>query len=111
MICVSSSRAVHLLCALAGHVVTLGGSVVRKLLLLLAVTALVAGTGASARAASPGPGSSTGAGSVFVPNPVQSLGNESLTDQKDADAAVPAAAYRTVTLTNLDRSGHLSGDY
>src|SRR5262245_48621501 len=62
-------------------------------------------------AASPGPGSSTGTGSVFVPNPVQSLGDESLTDQKDADAAVPAAAYHDVTLTNLDGSGNLSGDY
>jgi zinc metalloprotease ZmpB len=84
---------------------------VRKLLLLLAVTALVTGTGSGAMAASPGPGSSTGTGSVFVPNPVQSLGDESLTDQKDADAAVPAAAYHEVTLTNLDGSGHLSGDY
>src|SRR5215472_3182761 len=111
MICISSSRAVLLLCARAGHVVTLGGSVVRKLLLLLAVIALVAGTGASARAAGSGPGGSTGVGSVFVPNPVQSLGDESLTDQKDADAAVPPAAYHTVTLTNLDGSGHLSGDY
>jgi hypothetical protein len=88
-----------------------GGPVVRKLLLLLAVTALVTGTGSVAMAASPGPGSSTGTGSVFVPNPVQSLGDESLTDQKDADAAVPAAAYHDVTLTNLDGSGHLSGDY
>ena len=52
-----------------------------------------------------------GSASVFVPNPVQSLGNESLTDQKDADAAVPAAAYHSVTLTNLDGSGFLRGDY
>src|SRR5256886_3500990 len=88
-----------------------GRSVVRKLSLLLAVTALVTGTGSSAMAASPGPGSSTGTGSVFVPNPVQSLGDESLTDQKDADAAVPPAAYHDVTLTNLDGSGYLSGDY
>src|SRR5262249_782565 len=57
------------------------------------------------------PGSSTGSGAVFVSNPVQSLGDESLTDQKDADAAVPAAAYHDVTLTHLDGSGHLSGDY
>src|SRR3954453_21407238 len=87
------------------------GPVVRKLLLLLPVTALLAGTGSSAMAASPGPGSSTGTGSVFVPNPVQSLGDESLTDQKDADAAVPPAAYHDVTLTNLDGSGYLSRDY
>jgi hypothetical protein len=66
---------------------------------------------AVALAAKPGPGSSTGVGSVFVPNPVQSLGNESLTDQKDSDAAVPASAYHNVTLTNLDGSGFLHGDY
>src|SRR5262249_54318040 len=64
-----------------------------------------------ASATKPGPGISTGVGTVFVPNPVQSLGDESLTDQKDADAAVPAAAYHTVTLTHLDGSGFLSGDY
>ena len=83
----------------------------RRLLLFLAVTALVTGTGATVMAAGPGPDTSTGTGSVFVPNPVQSLGDESLTDQKDADAAVPAAAYHDVTLTNLDGSGYLRGDY
>jgi hypothetical protein len=50
-------------------------------------------------------------GTVFVPNPVQSTGDESLTDQKDSDAAVPASAYYTVPLTNLDGSGYLNGDY
>ena len=62
-------------------------------------------------AAKPGPGTSTGTGRVFVPNPVQSLGNESLTDQKDSDSAVPANAYYAVTLTNLDGSGFLRGDW
>jgi hypothetical protein len=85
--------------------------VVRKLLLVLATAGLLIATATSATAAKPGPGTSTGAGSVFVPNPVQSLGDESLVDQKDADAAVPAAAYRDVTLTNLDGSGFLHGDY
>src|SRR5512132_3665657 len=65
----------------------------------------------TASAAKPGPGTATGTGSVFVPNPVQSLGDETLVDQKDADAAVPRAAYRDVTLTNLDGSGFLRGDY
>jgi hypothetical protein len=77
----------------------------------LAAIALATGSATRAMAASPGPGSSTGIGSVFVPNPVQSLGDESLTDQKDADAAVPAAADDDVTLTNLDGSGFLKGDY
>ena len=40
-------------------------------------------------AAKTGPGISVGSGSVFVPNPVQSLGIDTLTDQKDADSAVP----------------------
>ncbi len=84
----------------------------KKLPVFLALLALavVPATGV-ASAAKPGPGTGTGAGSVFVPNPVQSLGNESLTDQKDADAAVPAAAYHEVTLTNLDGSGFLHGDF
>jgi hypothetical protein len=77
-------------------------------LLMLVAAASVA---AVATAGKPGPGTSTGSGTVFVSNPVQSLGDESLTDQKDADSAVPAAAYHTVTLTNLDGSGFLSGDY
>jgi zinc metalloprotease ZmpB len=84
---------------------------VRKLFFLLATAALVTASATSAAAASTGPAGSTGTGTVFVPNPVQSLGDESLTDQKDADAAVPAAAYHEVTLTNLDGSGTLSGDY
>jgi hypothetical protein len=85
--------------------------VVRKLFFLLATAALVTASATSAAAASTGPVGSTGTGTVFVPNPVQSLGDESLTDQKDADAAVPAAAYHDVRLTNLDGSGTLSGDY
>jgi hypothetical protein len=52
-----------------------------------------------------------GTGKVFSPNPVASLQNESLTDQNDKDSAVPAAAYKSVTLTDLDGSGYLSGTY
>src|SRR6476660_3624577 len=58
-----------------------------------------------------GNGSSVGSAQVFVPNPVSSLGDESLTDQKDSDSAVPAAAYHAVQLTNLDGSGFLLCDY
>jgi zinc metalloprotease ZmpB len=54
---------------------------------------------------------SLGTAQVFVPNPVQSTGDESLTDQKDADIAVPGVAYIPVTLTNLDGSGYLNGDW
>jgi len=70
--------------------------------LLLAPTAL---------AAKPGPGTSTGTGRVFFPNPVASLQDQTLTDQKDADYPALQPAYRIVTLTNLDGSGYLRGDW
>ena len=56
-------------------------------------------------------GSSTGTGRVFLPNPVADLQDESLTDQKDADYPALQPAYHQVTLTNLDGSGYLRGDY
>ena len=83
----------------------------RNLIAALAVAVVGVVLAAVATAAqSPGAGS-TGIGSVFADNPVQELGNENLTDQKDSDAAVPADAYHDVTLTNLDGSGYLCGDY
>src|SRR6187401_3618323 len=81
--------------------------VVVGMVVLVTVVVFVAVAGAGKN----GNGSTTGSAQVFVPNPVQSLGNESLTDQKDSDAAVPAAAYHSVQLTNLDGSGFLHGDY
>jgi hypothetical protein len=82
-----------------------------KLFTLGALVVLIGVTAAAATAAKPGPGTSTGIGSVFVSNPVEDLGIQSLRDQKDSDAAVPAAAYHDVTLTNLDGSGFLRGDW
>jgi hypothetical protein len=81
--------------------------------LLIGATVLIAAVAvvAIAGAGKVGNGSSTGSALVFVPNPVSSLGDESLTDQKDSDAAVPAAAYHAVRLTNLDGSGFLRGDF
>jgi zinc metalloprotease ZmpB len=73
----------------------------------LAIAILLVTT--AAFAAKPGPGTSTGTASVFVSNPVEDLNNQSLRDQKDSAAAVPAAAYHTVTLTDLDGSGFLRG--
>jgi zinc metalloprotease ZmpB len=77
----------------------------------LAAVAALAIVGAGAGATTTSAASSTATGRVFFNNPVQSTGDETLTDQKDSDAAVPASAYRTVTLTNLDGSGRLVGDY
>ena len=64
-------------------------------------------------AAWPGTGlhAASATGTVFFPNPVQATGNENLTDNKDADAPAFASAYHRVTLTHLDNSGTLSGDY
>jgi hypothetical protein len=77
----------------------------------LAATCLVAGAAlvAPAAATKPGSGTTVGSGSVFMVNPVQSSGDQSLTDQKDAASAVPATAYATVPLRNLDGSGYLTG--
>jgi len=82
---------------------------VKRVILVAAVVALA--TASAALATKPGPGTSTGTARVFVPNPVQDLGDESLTDQKDADYPALADAYHTVTLTHLDGSGFLDGDW
>ena len=63
----------------------------------------------------PPAGGSTAPAQVFAPNPVADLGNETLTDKKDADyfSADPflRTAYHQVTLTDLDGSGTLTGKY
>jgi hypothetical protein len=53
----------------------------------------------------------TAQGKVFDPNPVVTLRDESLTDQKDADYAALQPAYKIVTLVRLDGSGDLRGDF
>ena len=79
-----------------------------KLVLIALFTAAAAWT--VTLSAKPG-GSDTAAGTAFLPNPVAALQDQSLTDQKDADYAALAPAYRRVTLTNLDGSGFLRGDW
>jgi zinc metalloprotease ZmpB len=79
--------------------------------LAIAAAALCAAIAPSAHAAKPAPTGSTAPGQVFFPNPVQTLQDESLTDQKDANYPALAAAYRRVTLTDLDGSGTLAGTY
>jgi hypothetical protein len=81
----------------------------RALFALFALLALA--TASAALATKPGSGTSTGQARVFVPNPVQDLGNQGLTDQKDADYAALQPAYRTVALTDLDGSGFLRGSW
>jgi len=77
----------------------------------LVVFVLLAMVSSTALAAKGGPGTSTGTGQVFFPNPVAYLQNQSLTDQKDANYPALQPAYVTVTLTNLDGSGYLRGDW
>ena len=77
----------------------------------LIVFVLLGVVSSTALAAKGGPGTSTGTGRVFLPNPVADLQDQSLTDQKDADYAALQPAYHNVTLTNLDGSGYLQGDW
>ncbi|MFF0556311.1 M4 family metallopeptidase [Streptomyces sp. NPDC004266] len=66
-----------------------------------ATAALLPSAGASAAAAPQA--------RVFMVNPVQSSGDQTLADHKDAASDVPASAYAAVALRNLDASGALSG--
>jgi zinc metalloprotease ZmpB len=84
----------------------------RCLLTATVVTSLVgtvvAGPGAAAKPV-PATFTSTARGTVFLPNPVQQTGLQSLTDRKDSDYAALQPAYRRVTLTDLEGSGSLTG--
>ena len=57
------------------------------------------------------PGTTTGSASVFMVNPIQSSGDQSLSDRKDSASAVPASEYATVPMRNLDGSGYLKGSW
>jgi hypothetical protein len=86
----------------------------RTTLVATATAALLATGGAlagGASAASNDPFGGQAEGTVFYPNPVQQLGIQTLTDNKDADYPALAPAYRRVTLTDLDASGTLTGRY
>ena len=87
------------------------GSAAARATVVAALSIAVLAVATTAFAAKPGPGTKTGSGTVFAPNPVADLQNQSLTDQKDADYAALAPAYHRVVLTHLDGSGFLRGDY
>ena len=78
-------------------------------MLLLQVVALLAIAPSAALAGEPVGGGPTASASVFAPNPVASSGNQSLTDNKDADYPALTAELVPVTLTDLDGSGYLRG--
>ncbi|MFD8143078.1 M4 family metallopeptidase [Streptomyces sp. NPDC059708] len=74
------------------------------------VAALALAGPASARSAATGAaGSVLPQARIFMVNPVQSSGDQSLTDGKDGNAAVPESAYTLAALRRLDASGTLSG--
>ncbi|MEU3724236.1 M36 family metallopeptidase [Streptomyces sp. NPDC031705] len=75
-----------------------------------AASALVTLAG-TATAAAPAPAAPLPQGRVFMVNPVQSSGDQTLADAKDSADAVPASAYATAALRNLDGSGGLSGKW
>jgi hypothetical protein len=83
---------------------------IRRFAVCAALT-LVASALVISAAGKPPSGSPLGAGTVFLPNPVADLGDETLTDQKDADYPALAPAYHDVVLTNLDGTGFLVGDW
>jgi zinc metalloprotease ZmpB len=76
-----------------------------------AALAVAASTFIVSAAGKPPAGSTLGVGTVFLPNPVADLGDQTLTDQKDVDYPALARAYHDVVLTNLDGSGFLTGDW
>jgi zinc metalloprotease ZmpB len=78
---------------------------------LLVALAIVTSALVVSAAGKPPSGSALGVGTVFLPNPVADLGDQTLTDQKDADYPALAAAYHDVVLTHLDGSGFLVGDW
>jgi hypothetical protein len=80
----------------------------RKVWMLAALTIVTSTFGIRA-VSKPSSGSAFGVGTVFLPNPVAELGDQTLADQKDADYAALARAYHDVVLTNLDGSGFLVG--
>jgi hypothetical protein len=85
----------------------------RRLLipLLAAILCSALALGPAAARKPPADPVTTGTGRVFLPNPVADLQNQDLTDRKDRDYAALQPAYHEVTLTNLDGSGYLVGDW
>jgi len=77
--------------------------------------AIAAGAATLALLAGPAAAGTTAPAQVFLPNPVADLGLQTLTDRKDADYFTPdpflRTAYHRVTLTQLDGSGTLTGDF
>ncbi|HEX6139509.1 MAG TPA: M36 family metallopeptidase [Candidatus Limnocylindria bacterium] len=81
----------------------------RPLIVGVAIASLVAAPSVLGR--QPANGGSTAEGLVFNPNPVVTSGIGDLADAKDADYDLLNDERVSVTLTHLDGSGYLHGDY
>jgi len=79
--------------------------------LALFISVAAAAAPATASANQPAGTRSTAEALVFWPNPVVTSHDTTLTDQKDADYPLLNAQRVSVTLTNLDSSGYLCGDW
>ncbi|MCX4670843.1 M36 family metallopeptidase [Streptomyces sp. NBC_01381] len=75
--------------------------------LLAAATVTVA----LATLAAPASASADPQARVFMVNPVQSSGDQTLADDKDSASSVPESAYATAALRHLDASGGLNGKW
>lgn len=82
----------------------------RPLVAAVAIAALLA-AGTVAQAKQPANTGPTALALVFNPNPVATSGDNTLTDRKDADYDALNDQRVLVTLTHLDGSGYLHGDY
>lgn len=77
----------------------------------MALAAILIAVPGTSQATKPTPGTSTGTARVFMVNPVQSSGDQTLTDKKDSATAIPDSEYAVAPLTNLDGSGYLRGTW
>ncbi len=83
---------------------------IRALTTLVLTSALLAPLPRGA-AADPGAATVGPRGRIFLPNPVVTLHDQSLTDRKDADYAALQPAYVVAALDHLGGSGYLRGDF
>lgn len=80
-------------------------------LVLIALASLAIGPSVAQAKQPPADPASTASAWVFNTNPVATSGDNSLRDRKDADQPVLDAELVEVTLTHLDGSGFLRGEY
>jgi zinc metalloprotease ZmpB len=89
----------------------LGTAVVLAVLVSVAPAGAASATATGAATGAAPSSSTTGEGRLFVPNAIVALRDDTVTDRKDADYPALRPAYSVETLTHLDGSGYLRGDF